>query len=135
MSMLQTLKNTWKRLLNAPPGQRFQLQYRRRQQARRGALTRILFIGSGIVVVAAGVFFLPAPGPGFLIVLLGGALIAQESVIAARALDWAEVRFRAVATWGFHLWRKASFPVKIALVFAGIVTVAGISCAASRLFF
>jgi uncharacterized protein (TIGR02611 family) len=135
MSMLQSLKNTWKHLLKGPPGQRFQSQYRRRQQVRRSALTKILFIGSGLVVLAAGVFFLPAPGPGFLIVLLGGALIAQESAIAARALDWAELRLRAVATWGFHLWQKASLPVRVALVLAGIVAVAGISWAASRVFF
>jgi uncharacterized protein (TIGR02611 family) len=135
MPIVQALKNTWEHLLSGPPGQRFQLQYRRRQQARRSPLARIFFIGSGIVIIAAGVFLLPAPGPGSVIVLLGGVFIAQESEVAARALDWAEVRLRRVAAWGFHRWQKASVPAKIALVIAAIVTVAGISYAGYRLFF
>ncbi len=57
--------------------------------------------------MAAGLFFLPAPGPGFLILFAGAALLAEESLTAARALDWTEVRLRRLAKWGRRAWRAA----------------------------
>ena len=41
-----------------------------------------------------GVFFLAVPGPGIPILLVGLALIAQESSTLARWLDRTEVRLR-----------------------------------------
>jgi hypothetical protein len=38
-------------------------------------------------------FFIP--GPGVLFVALGGALVANESLIAARMFDWIELKCRA----------------------------------------
>jgi len=37
---------------------------------------------------------LVAPGPGILVLIAGGALVAEESLPVARFLDWAEVGIR-----------------------------------------
>jgi hypothetical protein len=135
MPMLHSLKNIAKELGKGHPGQRFQMRYHRRQRVPRGSLRRVLFIGGGILLVAAGVLLLAAPGPGVLVVFLGGSLIAEESLIAARALDWMEVRLRPVATWGFHLWQKASLPLRVVLAVAVITAVVGTVYAGYRLWF
>jgi hypothetical protein len=41
------------------------------------------------------VFFLPAPGPGTVFLVLGAALMAEQSRWIARALDRAELLLRA----------------------------------------
>jgi hypothetical protein len=130
-----TIRNTWKQLMKGRPGHRFQSQYRRRQQERRSPLRRVLFVGGGILIMAAGAFLLAAPGPGVLVVFLGGALVAQESLTAARTLDWAEVRLRHVSALALDLWEKASLPVKIVLVLAGLAAVGIAAYAGYRLFF
>jgi hypothetical protein len=61
-----------------------------------------------LLILAAGIFFLPAPGPGTVIVVIGGALVAQESFWAAWALDWAELRLRALYQRGIRAWKRAS---------------------------
>jgi hypothetical protein len=55
---------------------------------------RALSILGGAVLIAAGLFMLIAPGPGILVLLVGCALVAEESHYMARFLDWAEVRIR-----------------------------------------
>jgi hypothetical protein len=62
---------------------------------------------------------MPLPGPGWPIVLLGAALLARESSRAARALDWLEVRFRRLLSWGVCRWQRAPFGLRcIAIVIA-----------------
>ncbi|HEX8299147.1 MAG TPA: PGPGW domain-containing protein, partial [Rubricoccaceae bacterium] len=73
-----------------------------------------------LAVLAAGVFLLPAPGPGFLVVALGAALVAQESLAAARAADKTEVWLRGVAAWGIRVWRRSSGGVKGLIVLAAL---------------
>ncbi len=127
--MLQDFKKEWRELQNGTPGERFQEHYHRRQKTRKSGWRRPLILVSGIAVVAAGVFFLPAPGPGFLIIFAGGGLLAQESLAAARLLDWAEVRLRKTAAWGFGVWKSSPAPVKILLVLVGL----GLAAAAAYL--
>ena len=103
--MMQRLKKSWRELKAAKAGERFQERYRR--SSGEGPLRKVLFIGGGILVMAAGVFFLPAPGPGMLILVVGAGLIAEESLIAARALDWMEIRLRRFAKWARRAWRAA----------------------------
>jgi len=57
---------------------------------------RTLSVLAGAMLVAAGLFMLVAPGPGILVLLAGCALIAEESQLMARFLDWAEVGIRRV---------------------------------------
>ena len=55
---------------------------------------RALSILAGAVLIAAGFFMLVAPGPGILVLLVGCALIAEESQLMARFLDGSEVGIR-----------------------------------------
>ena len=85
--------------------------------------------------MAIGAILLVLPGPGLPILLLGGGLIARESALAARVLDWAEVRLRAVVARGFHLWQQAPSRLKIALLVLALGAMAGMSYTAYRLLF
>jgi len=53
--------------------------------------------GLGALMVLAGALMLVLPGPGLLVIALGMALIAEESLWASRLLDrldlWIERRF------------------------------------------
>lgn len=106
--MLERLKGSWARLRGDPPGERFQRRYERRHEGGTTPLRRWGSVGLGVVVVAAGIFFLPAPGPGTVILAVGAGLIAQESRRAARALDWTEVRIRRLLAWARDAYRSAN---------------------------
>lgn len=105
--MFRRIKRSWQRFKADPPGERFQEQFRRRRLA-RGALQKALFIGGGALLMAAGFFFLFVPGPGLLVLLIGAILIAQQSLLAARALDWLEVRARKLLARSLRFRRRAS---------------------------
>ena len=92
--MIKHLKQSWQRFKRGLPGRRFQQQFRLRQRLRSGAARKALFMATGILIVAAGIFFLFVPGPGIIILLIGAVLIAQQSSLAARALDRIEIRLR-----------------------------------------
>lgn len=75
------------------------------------------------MIFLAGIFFLPAPGPGMLILFIGASLIAQESLLAARTLDWTEFRLRALAARSRRWWRSASPAAKALLAVSALVIV------------
>lgn len=104
--MFDRAKRSWKALERAQPGSRFQGQYKRQQKAGETSVGRLLRIIAGTVIVLAGIFFLPAPGPGFIIIALGGALLAREFKHAAKLLDHLEVRGRRVFGWVRRTWRR-----------------------------
>lgn len=133
--MLQRLKRSWEEFERGTPGKRFQERYERRQKKGGGTLAKVFYVGGGIVVLAAGLFFLPAPGPGFLILFLGAGMIAQESLAAARVLDWIEPRIRAVLRWARDVWNRSSMPVKALLVLVAAALAAGAAYVAYRTFF
>ena len=123
--MFESLRESWEQLKEGEPGERFEKHYERRQEDKRSAMSKVFFIGAGVLTLAAGVFFLAAPGPGGLVLFIGGALIAQESRRAARILDWIEVRVRRVARWALGIWRGASTPVRAGIVALAVVVAAG----------
>ena len=131
--MLEKLKQSWRDFEEGPPGERFQQRFKRHQQSRRGALSKSLFITAGILITVVGVFFLPAPGPGALILLIGAGLIAQEFLLAARALDWTELRVRKLAAWGLEVWRHTSLLMKVLLMLSVMALVAAGGFAAYKL--
>jgi hypothetical protein len=81
-------------IIHSQPGRRFQERYRRMHSKSTSAWKRCAFIAAGIVLTLVGTFFLAVPGPGIPILVVGLALIAQESVTLARRLDRTEVRLR-----------------------------------------
>jgi hypothetical protein len=89
----------WRDLKAAPPGERFELAYRSNRELGRRGWKRGAAIFGGAVLIAVGLFMLVAPGPGILVLVLGAALVAGESLLMARFLDGAEVRIRrAIST-------------------------------------
>ena len=86
-----------------------------------------------MLVMAIGLFFIIAPGPGLLVLFIGAGLIAQQSLLAARALDWSELQSRKLANWASGVWRHV--PLKIVLMlFAMFVTGAASYAAYTFLF-
>ena len=61
--------------------------------ARRAAITV-----AGVVVVVVGLVLVPLPGPGWLIVLGGIALLGREYESARRLHRWSMARLRSVTT-------------------------------------
>jgi hypothetical protein len=104
--MLEDLKQNWQRFKAGLPGRRFQQQFRYWQQFRSGPIRRALIIAGGILVAAAGIFFLFAPGPGIIIFLLGAVVIARQSSLAARAFDRVEIQLRRFVKQSMGVWRR-----------------------------
>jgi uncharacterized protein (TIGR02611 family) len=53
----------------------------------------------GTVVLAIGIVLIPYPGPGWLIVFAGLAILATEFIWAHRLLTYARARYDAWAAW------------------------------------
>lgn len=60
---------------------------------------RIATAISGGAVVLVGFVLIPYPGPGWLIVFAGFAILATEFVFAARALEWLKNRYEHWKQW------------------------------------
>jgi hypothetical protein len=104
--MLKRLKRYWSSLKRGRPGSRFEEQYERQRKAQKGGVGRALRIIAGVITLLLGLFFLPAPGPGFIVVAFGATLLAGESRLVARAVDAIEVRGRKLYTWARRRWRR-----------------------------
>ena len=113
----------WRELRQGRPGQRFQDRYERLRQERKqsGPVKRILLIGVAIVFLAIGVVLTVFPGPAFVFFILAGALLAGESRVIARFMDWCEVRARRIIAGAKRLWRRTPTAARVAT----IVVVAG----------
>jgi uncharacterized protein (TIGR02611 family) len=118
--VLKSMKSAWHRLKEAEPGHRFQQEYEHHRGSERTRFARIISVGVGLLIVAIGIVALPAPGPGFLVIALGGALLARESRVVARAMDWAEVQLRRVLGWARSAWKHAALPAKALFVVVGL---------------
>jgi hypothetical protein len=130
--MLQKLKQSWRRLKSGTPGRRFQQQYDRRRESGRSPIKKVLFISGGILVMAVGIFLLFVPGPGLVFLLLGAVLVARQSLFAARALDWAEVRGRKLLNWSRRVWRSFSPALKVLVVVLALAVVGAVGFGAFR---
>ena len=119
--MLDRVKERWRDFRTGKPGRRFQDRYKRRRREGHSAVAKVVSITLGLVLFAVGLVMLPAPGPGFLVLLPGAALLAEESYFAARAFDWAEVKVRRTAAWAKRTWKRASLALKAAVVIVGTV--------------
>lgn len=83
---------------------------------RRGKKTGIAIAG-GIVIVV-GVILIPYPGPGWLIVFTGFAVLATEFEFAGKALAWLKSKYEMWVEW----LRRQHVSVRIlSLAFTGFV--------------
>jgi len=92
--MIRKLKEQWRELRSAPPGKRFRLRYEKRSRERGSPAARIAWSALSVLLILAGIVALPLPGPGFVPIAIGLALLAQESAGVARFCDRAEVAIR-----------------------------------------
>jgi putative transmembrane protein PGPGW len=94
-TFIHSLKQDWRALTHSPPGRRFQNRYEKkhREGGNRG---RILKFVAAIVLIAIGVVLLVLPGPGSVLIVVGAAVLAEESSRVARALDGIEMRLRGL---------------------------------------
>jgi uncharacterized protein (TIGR02611 family) len=63
------------------------LEARREDHLRRGVFYRIVFGVAGAIVLVAGVIMLVTPGPAFVLIPIGLAMLSMEFAWAAVALD------------------------------------------------
>lgn len=84
--------------MHAEGGQSADWAWRRRLRANPtvNAVYRVLVGVVGTLVTAIGIVLIPAPGPGWLVVFLGLAILASEYVWAERLLRYAR---RQVGRW------------------------------------
>ena len=119
-SVLDRFRGRWEWFKQIPPGARFQQLYERRQASSRGAVRRFAIVGGGSLLMLLGVVLLPAPGPGSIVIFMGAVLVAQESLLVARALDLAEMRLRRIGARTLQKWGEASWLSKGLLVAGGL---------------
>ncbi len=103
-----------------PPGERFQARFHRREGRRSGPTMRLLLMTGGILLALVGVLMLAMPGPGLLAFLIGVSVVAQESLTAARMLDWLELRIRAVGCRMLSRWQKSSQGARLMAVLSAL---------------
>src|SRR5512144_2469556 len=95
-AMTSTPKKALHDLEKAPPGDRFERLYRKRQRSRHAKGMNVAFNLGGLVVVGIGIATYPIPViPSEIVILIGLALISQGSMRGAKLLDGAEVRLRS----------------------------------------
>jgi uncharacterized protein (TIGR02611 family) len=94
--MFGSLRRHWKDLVRTKPGERFRNRYYGRKKERPSPLVKAVYVVLGTVLMLAGIVLLPAPGPGMLVVLVGAAMLARESLFVARVCDCTEMKVR---TW------------------------------------
>jgi uncharacterized protein (TIGR02611 family) len=135
--MLEKIKENWQQFRESKPGHRFQDRYHRRQQNTQGQwnIGKLFNILGGVVIALAGLFFMPAPGPGSAIIFVGLGLLGSEFLSVARFLDWAEVRLRELAQQSKDIWTRSSIPVKILISLIILGCVAAIGYGAYHLLF
>jgi uncharacterized protein (TIGR02611 family) len=102
------------------------LEAKREDHVRRGVFYRILFGVAGAIVLLAGVIMLVTPGPAFVLIPIGLAMLSMEFAWAAvaleKALEQAQVAQEKAA--------QTSLRQRIFGIVAGVLAVAAALAAA-----
>jgi hypothetical protein len=133
--MLEKLKHEWQRFRRSKPGHRFKERYYQKQRSPRSIVRKILVTAAGALIFAVGIFLLAFPGPGTILLIIGASLIAEESLLAARALDWLEVRLRSLFAGSLRLWQRTSPAIRVLLVVCAVVMAVSLAFGAYRIAF
>ena len=126
--MFGKLKRTWDQLKDAPPGHRFQEHHHRCQAGRKGRwdLKRVSNVAGGVTLILIGLVLVPAPGPGWVIVGIGGAVLGGESRAVACFLDRVEVKARGAAGRAVEAWARVPAGSKALLGLLALTAAAGL---------
>jgi Flp pilus assembly protein TadB len=92
-TFIDSLKQDWRALSDSPPGRRFQHRYEKKRRGGRSR-GRTLKLSAAIALIVVGIVLLVIPGPGSVLIVIGAALLAEESSRVARSLDLIEMRIR-----------------------------------------
>ena len=112
----------WQRFKKFEPGHRFQTRYhRRREQGQTSKYGGTFNLVGGLVLIVAGFVFLPAPGPSYIIIVLGLWMIAGEFLVLARFFDRAEVSLRKLGCRVKAFWTGSTSVVKVSIVLATVI--------------
>lgn len=113
--MFAHLKSTWRHLAKGTPGHRFRDHFNHRNEFTTGRvnLGKIVNVCLGIILILVGIIFLPAPGPGSVVLIVGLGLLGSEVEFVARFLDWSEVELRKIVRWCNSYWQQASLIAKL----------------------
>ena len=88
-------KKEWRILRENPPGRRFQARYSyRRFESSSPTWKKVLIVALGIALIPIGMALWFLPGPGWLTIFAGLALLAGQSKWISRLLDRTEVWLR-----------------------------------------
>ena len=134
--MLLAFKQQWHGLQRSSPGHRFQNRYAsaQRHRAHIPAWRRILQLVIALGLVSIGVVLVFIPGPAVLFFALAGAMLASESRLVARGLDWAELRLRHGWHRSARFWINLGRGGRMALVLLGVALIAAAGLVAWRIF-
>jgi hypothetical protein len=102
-------KRFWTHVKEGRPGHRFQDHYHHAREAhgRSAMWKRALKIVGGVLALLIGLVEIVFPGPAFVFIIVGGAMLATESLRIARIMDWCELRVRRLWTYLRRRWRDA----------------------------
>lgn len=134
--MSTRLKRQWEVLRRGKPGRRFQERYlaAQRKENRASVVTRIVRFTVATVAIALGLVFAVMPGPAILFFGIAGALLASESRVVAKFLDWCEVKIRLVVRRARKIWLMLPLAGKILVATVGVAGSAGVSYWSYRMF-
>lgn len=113
---LAELKQEWRQFKHDRPGERF-CNHRTRMQKKSRAHS-IVAGALGVVLIAAGIFFMFVPGPGLPLIVFGLALAGTHSARLSRDLDRFEPWLRRAGHRLAHQWRAMSRLRKTLLISA-----------------
>ncbi len=134
--MFGNFKRQWRAFRGGKPGHRFVERHDRVKQMRKTQswARRLIEPAAGILMLAIAVVMTFLPGPGILFYFASAGLLAGESRLLARGLDWGELRLRRVFRWIKRWWKHASLMAKLAVIFLAVCVAAGFGYAAYRIF-
>lgn len=118
------LRDELRQLKDAPPGRRFEAGYERTKVDNRVLRLSLVTLGFALMLAAAVTFWLP--GPNFVLVLAGLALVGGQSRTVAKLMDRGEVAGRR---WNDRYWdpyphKKRAIAIIWCLVAAAVALVA-----------
>jgi Flp pilus assembly protein TadB len=133
MDVIEKAKEGWQRwqlFKEIEPGHRFQTRYNNHRQRRERGETwkygRIFNVAGGLALIAAGVAFVPTPGPSYIIIVIGLWMLAGEFLPLARFFDRIEMRLRELGRRIRDAWIKSSSVVRVLLILTILLCLAAL---------
>ena len=124
--MKQKLRDGWEAFKQAPLGQRFQARYENHHAKEGKWFHRAISVLIGVLMLMAGIIMLVTPGPAFIALGLGAILIAEESLMMAKLLDWIDLRGHALWRWMTHFWSTSSSWQKLITIGIPLLLIIGL---------